>query len=211
MESTVKVPPQLAPKLMNLKKLGLSASQAAETLKDNYPSLTDQIILIPGDSSSAVSPASSLQSGALDHSGISRAVADGFALHHSRLEAARLEQERDEQIQARDAEFLDRVASLEDVVMGTAGGLASHLVQHQLQAQGKLEALDPGTSIKLMLTGLNAKQRDKIVENLAPELRQALEAAERGDTPALPSSTDEDDSQTIEVPQKKRGFLGFGA
>jgi hypothetical protein len=210
MEPTVKVPPQLAPKLMYLKKLGLSATQAAETLKDNYPSFADQIILIPGDSSSAVSPASSLQSGALDHSGISRAVADGFALHHARLEAARLEQERDDEIQARDAELNDRVTSLEDAVMGTAGGLASHLVQHQMQAQGQLEALDPGASIKFMLAGLNPKQRAKLVENLAPELRQALEAAERGDTPALPEIATEDESLTIDAAPKRRGLFGLG-
>lgn len=211
MKPTVKVPPQLSAKLIDLKNYGLSPEQCVAVLKRDYPTLAEQIVLIPGDSSSDVSPVSSLQSGSSDHSSISRAVADGFALHHARLEAARLEQERDEEIQARDAELFDRVASLEDAVMGTAGGLASHLVQHQLQAQGQLEALDPGASIKFMLAGLNAKQRAKLVENLTPELRQALEATERGDTPALPSTDDEDDSRTIEAPQKRRGFLGFGA
>ena len=125
--------------------------------------------------------------------------------------ALELESQAEELKQTRDAELFDRVASLEDAVMGTAGGLASHLVQHQLQAQGQLEALDPGASIKFMLAGMNAKQRAKLVENLTPELRQALEVTERGDTPALPSTDDQDASKTIEAPQKKRGLFGLGS
>ena len=197
-------------RVLELKALGVPIDLVDKIVKAENSDHANEIELVPN----ADAPGKGVSSTA-DYELIRRATAHGYADGHELIEAKRraleLESQAEELKQTRDAELFDRVASLEDAVMGTAGGLASHLVQHQLQAQGQLEALDPGASIQFMLAGLNAKQRAKLVENLTPELRQALEAAERGDTPALPSTDDEDDSRTVEAPQKKRGFLGFGA
>jgi hypothetical protein len=191
---------QIDAKLALYKRQGLPAATAQSLIQDEFGV---QIQLNPTEpQASSVHPAGS------DLHALTRAVVSGLEIYDLKREAARLESQTVELEQAEKAEFREELASIKQAVMGTAGGLASHLVQHQMQAQGQLEALDPGASLKFLLDGLDPKARADLVKRLAPEVREALEAAERGDTPALPQVTTQDEPKVIEV--KRRGLFGLG-
>ena len=210
MQSTVKVPPQLFAKLNDLKKFGLSPEQAVAILKRDYPALADQIVLIPGDAVRMDDVSGQGVTG-LDYDMIRRATAHGHVDGHELVEAKRREVEAKSEANNLEQSYRDqveqRVFSLEQAVSGASTAIASHLVQHQLQMQGELEALNPGQSLKFLFDGRSERDRADVVSRLEPEMRQALEDAANGKTPALPETL-EDDSQTITVKQKPRGLFG---
>lgn len=198
-----KIDDQIQAKLALYKRQGIAPAMAKGLIQDEFGV---QIQLNPSESQNMLFPAPA----PVDLQAIREAAAEGTQLFHARREALELERQAAELEAARDAEIRDQLSSQGQAIKSIVGGLASHLAQHQMQQQGQLETMNPGASMQFLFDGLDSKTRAEVLKNLEPELRQALESAERGDAPVIPQEALVTEPKTLEVAPKKRGFLGLG-
>ena len=216
MKPTVKVPPQLSAKLIDLKNYGLSPEQCVSVLKRDYPALAEQIVLIPGDAV-RMDDVSDQGATGLDYDMIRRATAHGHIDGHELIEAKRRALELESQAVEFEQEFKRQTtADLEQLKNVTGALIETQFNTFQQQHEvnlGERAQLDPLTGARLLYERLQAS--GEIVGDLSAALpadfRVLLEAKPESKRAELPAPADS--GKTIDVAQvapKRRGLFGLG-